>query len=65
MPRENRCMYITHAYLYVCYSDCVEVCGNVCCVAAVDEDSGFHSRGVLKYGVCLRKGCDGWCVFFM
>ena len=27
--------------LYVCYSDCVGVCGNVCCVAAVLKDSFF------------------------
>ena len=44
MPRDNRCMYMEH----VCFSDCVGVCGNVCCVAAV---------------VCLCRGCDGCCVF--
>ena len=38
------------------------VCGNVCCVAAVGKDSVF-SLGVLKYVVCLCKGCDGCCVF--
>ena len=28
-------MYVSGAYLfYVCCSDCVGVCGNVCCVAA-------------------------------
>ena len=26
---------------YVCCSDCVGVCGNVCCVAAIVKDSGF------------------------
>ena len=26
---------------YVCFSDCVGVCGNVCCVAAVTKDSVF------------------------
>ena len=36
------------------------VCGNVCCVAAVVKDSVF-SLGVLKYVVCLCKGCDGYC----
>ena len=35
MPRDNRCMYMAHVCFYVCCSDCVEVCGNVCCVAAV------------------------------
>ena len=38
-------------------------CGNVCCVAAVVKNSGVLSRGVLKYVVCLCKGCDGCCVF--
>ena len=27
------------------------------------KDSGFLSIGVLKYVVCLCKGCDGCCVF--
>ena len=35
MPRDNRCMYMVHFCFYVCCSDCVGVCGNVCCVAAV------------------------------
>ena len=41
----------------------VGVCGNVCCVAAVVKDSVFISLGVLKYVLCLCKGCDGCCVF--
>ena len=48
MPRDNRCMYIAHVCLYVCCSDCMGVCRNVCCVAAV-----VFSLGVLKYVVCL------------
>ena len=46
---------------YVCCGDCVGVCGNVCCVAAV----GFFSLGGLKYVVCVCvcRGCDGCCVF--
>ena len=33
-------MYVYGAcLLYVCCSDCVGVCGNVCCVAAVVKDS--------------------------
>ena len=41
-------MYVYGACLFfVCCSDCVGVCGNVCCVAAV------VSLGVLKYVVCL------------
>ena len=59
MPRDNRCMYM----FYVCSGDCVGVRGNVCCVAAVVKDSGVLSLGVLKYVVCLCKGCDGCCVF--
>ena len=35
------------------------------CVAAVVKDSGFLSLGVLKYVVCLCKGCDGCCIFFL
>ena len=38
---DNRCMYMAHVCLYVCCSDCVEVCGNVCCVAAVVKNIGF------------------------
>ena len=39
----------------------MEVCGNVWCVAAIVEYSSF-SLGVLKYVVCLCRGCDGCCV---
>ena len=38
------------------------VSGNVCCITAA-KDSVFFSLGVLKYVVCLCKGCDGCCVF--
>ena len=48
MPRDNRCVYMAHVCFYACCSDCVEVCGNVSCVADVVEDS-FISLGVLKY----------------
>ena len=41
MSRDNRCMYMAHVCFYVCCSDCVGVCGNVCCVAAVVKDSVF------------------------
>ena len=34
------------------------VCGNVCCVAAVVKNSVF-SLGVLKYVMCLCRGCVG------
>ena len=46
LPRDNRCMYMVQVCFYVCCSDCVGVCGNVCCVAAVVKDSVF-SLGVL------------------
>ena len=41
MPRDNRCMYMAHVCFYVCCSDCVGVCGNVCCVAALFKIVGF------------------------
>ena len=50
MPRDNRCMYMTHVCFYVCCSDCLRICKNVCCVAAVVENSVF-SLGVLNYVV--------------
>ena len=46
---------------YVGCSDCVGVCGNVCCVASIVEY--IFCLGVLKYGVCLCRGSDGCCVF--
>ena len=46
-------MYVYGACLfYICCSDCVVGCGNVCCVVAVVKNSVF-SLGVLKYVVCL------------
>ena len=62
VARDNRCMSMALVCSYVCCSNCVGVCGNVCCVAAVVKDSVF-SLEVLKYVVCLYKGCDGCCVF--
>ena len=41
VPRDNRCMYMAHVCFYVYCSDCVGVCGNVCCVAAVVKNSCF------------------------
>ena len=32
MHRDNRCVYMVQVYLYVCCSECVVLCGNVCCV---------------------------------
>ena len=57
MPRDNRCMSMAHVCFYVCCSNCVWVCGNVCCVATVVKDSGFLSLGVLRY-LCVRGVMD-------
>ena len=62
MPRDNRCLYIVHVRFYVCCSDCVGLCGNVCYVATVVKDIVF-CLGVLKYIVCLCKGCVECFVF--
>ena len=56
MPRDNRCMYMAHVFFVYC-SDCVVVCGNVCCVAAIHKDSGVFSLGVLMY-VCVSDVTD-------
>ena len=62
VARDNRCMYMAHVCFYVCCSDCVGVCGKVCCVAAIVKNNLFFSLGVLKYVVCLCSGCDGFSV---
>ena len=41
MPGDNRSIYMTHVCFYVFCSDCVAVCGYVCCVAAVVKNSAF------------------------
>ena len=41
------------------------VYGNVCCVAAVVKNSVFFTLGVLKYVVCLCRGCDGCFLFVL
>ena len=43
-----RCMYMTHVCFYVCCSDFVGVCGNVCCVSAVVKNSVFFSLGSVE-----------------
>ena len=35
----DRCMYMAHVCFYICGSDCVGVCGNVCCVVAIVKNS--------------------------
>ena len=39
---------MAHVCFYVCCSDCVGVCGNVCCVAAVGKNIVLFSLGVLR-----------------
>ena len=68
VPLVSRCLEtidvsIWRMFFYVCCSDCVGVCGKVCCVSAVVENRVFFSFGVLKYVVCLCRGCYGCCVF--
>ena len=46
MTRDNRCMYMAHVCFYGYCSDCVGVCGNACCVAAVVKDSVFFALSV-------------------
>ena len=42
LPLVARCLEtIAVCLFYIGCSDCVGVCGNVCCVAAVVEDSWF------------------------
>ena len=46
LPLVARCLEtvdvcIWRMFVYVCCSDCVGVCGNVCCVAAVVKNSVF------------------------
>ena len=41
MSIDNRCVYMAYVCIYIRFSDCVGVCGNVCCVAAVVKNSVF------------------------
>ena len=54
MPRNNRCMYMAHVCYYVCCSDWVVACGNVCGVAGVVKYS-VYSLGGAKYVMCLCR----------
>ena len=53
-PRDNRCVYMAQVCFYVCCSDYVVVCENVCCVVCVIEDCGCLSLVVLKY-ICVGE----------
>ena len=57
-------MYVYGAcLLYVCCSDCVGVCGMFVVQQELLKIMGIFNLGVLKYGVCLCRGCDRWCAF--
>ena len=46
-------MYVYGACLfYVCCSDCVGVCGNVCCVAAIVKD--IYYRFIVRFPIGLN-----------
>ena len=62
MHRDNRCMY-----MFVFMSVILIVWGFVgmFVVVAALLKIVVLSLGVLKYVVCLCKGCDGYCVFCM
>ena len=55
LEKINVCIWCM--FFYVCCSDCVGVCGNVCCLAAIANDSVFCLE-VLKYVVCVRGVMD-------
>ena len=53
LPLVARCietiyMYMAHVCFYVCCSDCVWVCGNVCCVAAVVKEIVFFKPWMVE-----------------
>ena len=54
MPRDNRCMYMAQVCFYVCCSDCVGVCRNVCCVAAVVKNSVFLACRCCMFMSCVH-----------
>ena len=62
MPRDNRCLYMTH----VCFMSVVEILpvsvGMFIVWQPLLNIVGF-SIGVLNYVVFLCKGCDVCCVF--
>ena len=43
---------MAHVCFYVCCSDCVGVCGNVCCVTAVVKNSVFLALGSVSVSSC-------------
>ena len=47
---------MAHVCFYVCCSDCVRVCGNVCCVAAVVKNSGFFEPRSVEICCVFVKG---------
>ena len=62
MPRDNRCIYMALVCFYVCCSDCVGVCGNVCCVAAVVKNSLQTTQTTSGGAVTANSSCCANCV---
>ena len=69
LPLVTRCLETIHVCIwrmFVFMSVAVTVWGSVGMFAVqrpLLKIVGFPSLGVLKYVVCLRRGCDGCCVF--
>ena len=58
-------VYMVHVCFYIRCSDCVGICRNFYCVVGIAKDCDLLALkvGVVKYVVCLCRGCDGCCVF--
>ena len=66
MPRDNRCVYMAHVCFYVCCSDCVGGLWEcLLCSGPLLKIVFFFSLEVLKYVVCLCRGCDGCFLFVL
>ena len=55
-------MYMAHVCFYVCCSDCVEVCGNVCCVAPLLKIVFLTLECWSMLYFCVRGMYDECCV---
>ena len=65
LPLVARCLETINVYMWCMFVVVTMwgVCGNVCCVADIVENSVFLTLECWKYAVCLCRGCDGCCVF--
>ena len=68
LPLVVRCIetvYVCIWRMFACISVVVTVWvyGNVCCVVSIVKNSVLFGFGVVvKYVMCLCRGCDGCCV---